>query len=165
MLLALLLTCLPVPPQSQTFTTAKTRLEQTVPEDQVGPERFASLELFTTDGRSLWKQAKVKPLTTAFFSEDGRWVGTVDSLNASRVRAYGPNGAVVDVDPLAVVTDDEKRRMTVTSCGRSWFRGMRFEKATLTVGILQANDPPAFQVVIDLATQKLSRRPIPKPGR
>jgi len=160
-LLALLLACSPSMPATQTFEGPGVKLRQTVKDWK------ATAELVGPDGKVRWKVEDSGGFFAPTFSPDGRYVAEASTAHSATVRVIGPDGRLAGYEPLALVSEDEKSLMGWTSCGRAWFGGLRFEGETLVVLGQQAPprppmeppDPtPKLEILIDLASGKLSRK-------
>ncbi len=156
--------CSPAPPQNHTFNGPGVRLRQTV------SERGVTLELLDAGGRVRWKVPD-DGVFSPVFSANGRWVAEPSTLHDDSVRVWSSDGKAADYHPLSLATEDEKSVMSDTSCGIDWYGGMRFDGATLVVLLNQAPmrppiyppDPtPKLEILIDLASGKMSRRTPPK---
>jgi hypothetical protein len=164
-ILSLVLACLPSPPTDQVFKGPGVELRQ-----KVSDRRSVTLELVGADGKTRWR-ATSDGLFEVTFRNDGKYLATAQTGHVSRVLVFGPDGQQREYDPLELVTEDEKQQMSWTSCGISWYRGLRFKGSTLVVKVAQAplrppiyeQDPtPPLEILIDVEAGTMSRRTPPK---
>ncbi|MBN2359357.1 MAG: hypothetical protein JXR83_07875 [Deltaproteobacteria bacterium] len=154
------LACHPAPPRNQTFKGPGVKLRQTV------SERGVVLELIDARGKVRWKLTD-KGVFHPVFSADGRWVAEASTIHDDRVRVWDYQGKRSEYHPLTLASEDEKSAMGYTSCGIPWYGGMRFKGGILVVLLNQAPprppiydpDPkPKLEILIDVASEKMSRR-------